>query len=155
MYQLTISRLLMAGFAAAVMLATAHATKLESRQTATPNPNCLNHCYGVSNVTITYAIDTFCRQHAGVDLGADSSGAADYVFDTITYTPTPGTAEQGRVDLEIIALPGESCVAETISYDICVYNFWVPINQCNEGKQGGVWLDPCYMFWINPNPDGC
>lgn len=30
--------------------------------------------------------------------------------------------------------------------------------RCNEGsangKQGGIWLDPCLEFKINPNPDG-
>ncbi|KAK5109899.1 hypothetical protein LTR85_002029 [Meristemomyces frigidus] len=155
MHHLTISRLLMAAFFAAMMLATSQASAVQRRKTTPANPFRFNDCYGT---VISQAINEICTKWEGV-----SVGTAHYdpgVQDTVTYTPTPGTAEQGKIYFEIDGLDNAGCPRDiNINYDSCIYNFWVPINQCNQGsadgKQGGVWLDSCLEFIIIPNPDGC
>lgn len=41
----------------------------------------------------------------------------------------PGTTEQGKIYLEILAQPVESCGTVVVSADTCMYNFFLPIDQ--------------------------
>ncbi|KAF2769863.1 hypothetical protein EJ03DRAFT_85315 [Teratosphaeria nubilosa] len=128
---------------------------------AANNLTCFNTCYRVNGSVIDAAINNFCTTYAGVEINlfSDTQGMVGAVDDVETYAPKTGTGETGEIYMQIIATLDETCGTVTVDYETCVYNFYVPVNECNigssDGKQGGIWEDPCLEFVVNPNYPDC